>query len=155
MKTLDAWLLAYSKDHQNSLNKKIHYICVPLIFWSLLGLMYLIPTLSILNDYSWNYFFYMIALLFYYSLNKKVFIFMYILFFLCHFSYIFFPYPEKFLIIASAIFGLAWAGQFYGHFVEGRKPSFLDDLLYLFIGPIWVFLPIMKLLKLDPYKNKF
>jgi uncharacterized membrane protein YGL010W len=36
------------------------------------------------------------------------------------------------------IFVVAWIGQFYGHHLEGRKPSFLTDLQYLLIGPIWI-----------------
>ncbi len=36
-----------------------------------------------------------------------------------------------------AIFVLAWIGQFYGHKVEGKKPSFFKDLQFLLIGPIW------------------
>jgi uncharacterized membrane protein YGL010W len=33
---------------------------------------------------------------------------------------------------------LAWIGQFYGHKIEGKKPSFLKDLEFLLIGPLWV-----------------
>ena len=36
------------------------------------------------------------------------------------------------------VFILAWAAQFYGHRVEGQKPSFLEDLQYLMIGPAWL-----------------
>jgi uncharacterized membrane protein YGL010W len=41
-------------------------------------------------------------------------------------------------IIALVIFVAAWAGQFYGHKVEGKKPSFLKDLQFLLIGPAWL-----------------
>jgi uncharacterized membrane protein YGL010W len=41
-------------------------------------------------------------------------------------------------IICLAIFVLAWIGQFYGHHIEGKKPSFLKDLQFLLIGPAWV-----------------
>ena len=40
--------------------------------------------------------------------------------------------------IALALFVAAWIGQFYGHKVEGKKPSFLDDLQFLMIGPAWL-----------------
>jgi uncharacterized membrane protein YGL010W len=40
--------------------------------------------------------------------------------------------------IAVVIFVLAWIGQFYGHKVEGKKPSFFDDLAFLLIGPLWI-----------------
>jgi uncharacterized membrane protein YGL010W len=36
------------------------------------------------------------------------------------------------------IFVVAWVGQFYGHHIEGKKPSFLKDLQFLLIGPAWV-----------------
>jgi uncharacterized membrane protein YGL010W len=52
------------------------------------------------------------------------------------------------LEISIGIFVVAWIGQFIGHKIEGKKPSFLEDLLFLMIGPIWVFLPLFKKLKL-------
>ena len=36
------------------------------------------------------------------------------------------------------IFGLAWIGQFIGHKVEGKKPSFFQDLQFLLISPLWL-----------------
>jgi uncharacterized membrane protein YGL010W len=36
------------------------------------------------------------------------------------------------------IWVVAWAGQFWGHKVEGAKPSFADDLVFLLIGPLFV-----------------
>ena len=36
------------------------------------------------------------------------------------------------------IFVGAWIGQFYGHKLEGQKPSFLDDVKFLLIGPAWI-----------------
>jgi len=36
------------------------------------------------------------------------------------------------------IFLVAWVGQFYGHRIEGKKPSFLKDLQFLMIGPAWL-----------------
>jgi uncharacterized membrane protein YGL010W len=40
--------------------------------------------------------------------------------------------------IGLTIFVLAWLGQFYGHKIEGKKPSFLKDVQFLMIGPIWL-----------------
>ena len=49
------------------------------------------------------------------------------------------------LLYASlAIFVVAWIGQFYGHKLEGKKPSFFKDLQFLLIGPAWVFEKISK-----------
>jgi len=41
-------------------------------------------------------------------------------------------------LIALIIFVVAWIGQFYGHKVEGKKPSFFKDLQFLLIGPAWL-----------------
>jgi uncharacterized membrane protein YGL010W len=40
--------------------------------------------------------------------------------------------------LCLVVFVLAWIGQFIGHKIEGKKPSFLDDLKFLLIGPIWL-----------------
>ena len=45
---------------------------------------------------------------------------------------------RELLVLAIAVFVLAWIAQFVGHKIEGRKPSFLTDLVYLLIGPAWV-----------------
>jgi uncharacterized membrane protein YGL010W len=41
-------------------------------------------------------------------------------------------------LIGAAVFVAAWIGQFIGHHIEGRRPSFFTDLVYLMIGPVWV-----------------
>ena len=40
--------------------------------------------------------------------------------------------------VCLAVFVLAWAGQFVGHKIEGKKPSFLKDLQFLLVGPMWL-----------------
>jgi uncharacterized membrane protein YGL010W len=40
--------------------------------------------------------------------------------------------------ICVAIFVLAWIGQFIGHAIEGKRPSFFKDLQFLMIGPMWL-----------------
>jgi uncharacterized membrane protein YGL010W len=40
--------------------------------------------------------------------------------------------------LAIGVFVLAWIGQFVGHKIEGRRPSFFTDLQYLLIGPAWL-----------------
>ena len=42
------------------------------------------------------------------------------------------------------IFVVTWIGQFYGHKLEGKKPSFFKDLQFLLIGPAWVFEKLAK-----------
>lgn len=33
---------------------------------------------------------------------------------------------------------VAWIFQFIGHKVEGKKPSFFEDVQYLWVGPLFV-----------------
>src|SRR5450830_683990 len=39
---------------------------------------------------------------------------------------------------ALAVLVAAWIGQFIGHKIEGKKPSFFEDLRFLLIGPLFV-----------------
>ena len=42
------------------------------------------------------------------------------------------------LAIAAAVFVVAWIGQFIGHAIEGKKPSFFEDVKFLLVGPAWL-----------------
>lgn len=48
------------------------------------------------------------------------------------------------------LFVVGWAFQFVGHFWEGRKPAFVDDLVGLVIGPLFVVAEAGFLLGLRP-----
>ncbi len=41
-------------------------------------------------------------------------------------------------LVSLAVFAGAWVGQFVGHKIEGKKPSFLKDVQFLLIGPAWL-----------------
>lgn len=42
------------------------------------------------------------------------------------------------LIAGVALFAVGWVFQFVGHWFEGKKPAFIDDLSGLAIGPLFV-----------------
>ncbi|MGZ3240496.1 MAG: Mpo1 family 2-hydroxy fatty acid dioxygenase, partial [Burkholderiaceae bacterium] len=46
--------------------------------------------------------------------------------------------PNWVLPLSIGVFVIAWIGQFIGHHIEGKKPSFFDDLRFLLIGPLFV-----------------
>jgi uncharacterized membrane protein YGL010W len=152
MKKIDSLFAEYAESHQNPKNKTIHWICVPLIFFSILGFISLIPSPQILLKYfGYISLVSIIALVlvtfFYVRLSWKIALIMFILMFICEF-FIFkinvsFPYSTSWLIY-GAIFFLSWIGQFYGHKIEGKKPSFLKDLQFLLVGPIWLLSFILK-----------
>lgn len=149
MRDISAWMLEYSKSHQNKTNIKIHKICVPLIMWSVLALLWAIPTPKILegvnNIINFATLFSFFALLFYLVLSRKY--FLYILPFILIMLYsVYLLAKTNFLLISAVIvFILSWIFQFIGHKIEGVKPSFLEDLAFLLIGPLWVLKSLFKL----------
>lgn len=142
MKKLSDWLNEYSESHQNTLNKTIHWICVPSIVFSIVLLLWSIPSPGILTDFGLNYAYVVmfLAVFYYVLLSPTLAIGMALIFSLMGFfaQAIQLSSPIPVWSIGLIVFAIAWIGQFYGHHVEGKKPSFLKDIQFLFIGPIWL-----------------
>jgi len=137
MKTIEQWFSLYGESHQNPTNIKIHKVAVPLIYFSVVALITAIPGLTgqvILAAVS------LAALIFYFVLSIKLGFVMTIFTALC--IYAANSVANHVIEIAITVFVIAWIFQFVGHKVEGKKPSFFDDLSFLLIGPAWVFNPI-------------
>lgn len=128
MKTLNTWLDDYSESHQNPVNKSIHWICVPIIYFSVFGALYALHPWAAMAALA-------VALAFYLPLSLSLAIGMLILTVAMLGLISIIP---NILFISAILFVLAWIGQFYGHIVEGKKPSFFKDLQFLLVGPIWL-----------------
>lgn len=146
MKTLDQWFTDYAVSHQNETNKAIHYVCVPAIFFSIVGLIMSIPE-GILADVfaedipvieNWAVIILIPALIFYFRLSFSMGLKVLLFSVLCLIGNYFISLIAPLWLVSLIIFALAWIGQFYGHKIEGKKPSFLKDLQFLLIGPAWV-----------------
>ena len=157
---IDVLFNKYSENHQNPTNKLIHWICVPLIVFSIIGLVSAIPFphIGFLGKYNMyiNWFSFLMAATMYYYLKLSPILSYFMLFFfgICYFFVIQLEYVEQAGGIALwqsslIIFVLAWMGQFIGHKIEGKKPSFLDDLKFLLIGPLWLLHFLLKKLKIN------
>jgi uncharacterized membrane protein YGL010W len=146
MRKIDQLLSEYGESHQNETNKTIHWICVPLIFFSVVGLIASIPPgpvqkiLGEGNPYAnWATIMLVVAIAYYVTLSIPLTIGMMLFAVLCLFVARIISETGIPLWAASLIiFVVAWIGQFYGHKVEGKKPSFLKDLQFLMIGPAWL-----------------
>lgn len=145
MKALEQWLSEYGESHQNPTNKLIHWICVPAIYFTIIGLLYSIPVdLGTVASIKINIGSIVAVLVFiYYSLLSVKVAFGMLLFTLVCLGLSEFIFQSTggnlgLAITCLVIFVLAWILQFYGHHVEGKKPSFIKDLQYLMIGPAWV-----------------
>jgi len=139
----------YAESHQNHTNELIHWICVPLIVFSLLGLVWMIPfpKLAFLGQYqtffNWASFLIAFAMYYYFTLSPVLFFMMIWVIGLMSLGIVQLEYWEAaggpaVWLVCLIIFVVAWIGQFIGHKIEGKKPSFLDDIKFLLIGPIWL-----------------
>ena len=155
MRKIDQLFAEYAESHRNATNKTIHWICVPLIFFSILGLISLIPAPHFCAKYFGcisvaSIIALILVSVYYFSLSWRIgLIMVFVMLLLEHFAYavnIHFQGIPHWIYIG--IFILSWIGQFYGHKIEGRKPSFLKDLQFLLIGPIWLLHFILKKLGL-------
>lgn len=140
---IDQLLSEYGESHQNKINKTIHWICVPIIFFSIFGLIRSIPvpeSMAAIPFLSWASIILALALIYYLTLSFPLFL-GFILFGTAVVlgNEIIYSYGSMYLLIFSAtVFVLAWIGQFIGHNIEGKKPSFFKDLQFLLIGPAWL-----------------
>lgn len=147
MRRIDQLLAEYGESHQNATNKKIHWICVPAIFFSIVGLIASIPSgivqqvLGYGNVYAnWATVILVLVTIYYVSLSIPLSIGMVLFGLFCLFlsNWLASLDVAPLWAISIAVFVLAWIGQFYGHKVEGKKPSFFKDVQFLLIGPAWL-----------------
>lgn len=143
MTTVNQWLEEYGESHKNETNKFIHWICVPAIFFSITGLLYSVKLpFQLSENLQWNLAFIvlLLAVIYYFMLSVPLgfgmFVFGLFCIALCFLieNYL----PVSLWLFSLIVFVAAWIGQFYGHKIEGKKPSFFKDLQFLLIGPMWL-----------------
>ena len=143
MRKIDALLLEYSESHQNKINKAFHWICVPTIFFTIVGLFYCIPFFVERTIWAnWAMIALILSFVYYLSLSTIMAISFAIFTFLCIYInnalYIYFGSIIDLFYCLIVVFIIAWIGQFIGHSIEGKKPSFFKDIQFLLIGPAWL-----------------
>jgi uncharacterized membrane protein YGL010W len=129
-RAIDTLLAQYSESHLNHTNEIIHFVCVPVIVFTLLGILWWIHPLVALATTG-------ASLWYYFQLSRPFAVGMLVMAGLMLGLLSLLP-PATVLPLSIAIFVLAWIGQFIGHKIEGKKPSFFDDLRFLLIGPLFV-----------------
>jgi len=146
MRKIEQLLTEYGESHQNPTNKFIHWICVPSIFFSIVGLIWSIPNNILINMFgatwyaNWAAVALLLVLVYYISLSISLSIGMAGFAIICIYltNYLSSINLAPMWLISIVIFVVAWIGQFYGHKVEGKKPSFFKDVQFLLIGPAWL-----------------
>ncbi len=143
MRSADEWFAEYGESHVNPTNKLIHWICVPAIVVSVIGLLWSLPVpegfRSISPALNWGTAFVMAAVVYYFLMSVSLGLGMVVVV-LAMMAIVNWldGFATPLWVISLAIFVIAWIGQFIGHVVEGRKPSFFKDLQFLMIGPAWL-----------------
>jgi uncharacterized membrane protein YGL010W len=153
MKKINSLLNQYGESHKNGTNKLIHWICVPAIFFSIVGLVSIIPFPWEINIYeginlSWALIALVLVLLYYVSLSVSLSLGMLLFSIGCIFLCSKINVSIYALWIYIGIFAFSWVFQFIGHNIEGKKPSFLQDIQFLLIGPAWLMHFILKKLNI-------
>lgn len=139
-KSLDEWLNEYGESHQNPTNKLIHWVCVPVILWCVLALLWQVS----LGANPWlnaGSVLIAISIIFYSRLSITLTFGMAAISALSVWLIMLYQAADPALPLwafAGILFFLAWIGQFIGHKIEGKKPSFFQDIQFLLIGPAWL-----------------
>ncbi len=143
MKTMKTWLEEYGASHQHPVNKMVHWICVPVIFFTVVALLWTLPVpqvLSLVPYGNWATVGLALAILYYLRLSWRMALGMAVYAVLNVGLVLLWEQhgPVPLWQMAVMLFVAAWAGQFVGHQIEGKKPSFFKDLQFLLIGPAWL-----------------
>jgi uncharacterized membrane protein YGL010W len=140
MRSIEKLLLQYGESHQNKTNIMIHAIAVPSIYFVTLGLLWSLPVPEFIAQFSvtWAHIAAIPVLYYYFSLSGPIGAAMTLLTIAC------FGGVKLLLLLNISVwqfclllFVIMWVLQFVGHKIEGKKPSFFEDLRFLLVGPAW------------------
>ncbi len=145
---VDRLLGNYAEDHRDPTNQRIHTVCVPLIVWTVVAALWVIPVPAAFGKPGlWAALAAVGAMGYYIRLSHRLAMGVFVglvAYFLATYYLHDWLGSTRLLIAAAAVFVLAWVGQFIGHHIEGRRPSFLTDLQYLLIGPLWLLAKLLR-----------
>lgn len=142
-KSADQWFDEYGESHQNKINKIIHWIMVPAIFFTVVGLLWDAPRMAWMGDsvwMNWATVAMVPAMIFYFRMSLSIMLGMALFTAACFYLSFWLSMNVSMPLwqISLGIFVVAWIFQFVGHKIEGKKPSFFKDLQFLLVGPAWL-----------------
>lgn len=129
MRRVDRLFENYGRYHQDPVNKAIHWVCVPLIVWSVLGIVWAASQWAACAAIA-------AMIVFYLFLSVPLAFGM--LAVVAGMAWALTLLGDRLLTVSLIIFAAAWVGQFIGHAIEGRKPAFVDDLRSFLVAPAWL-----------------
>ena len=129
LRRVDQLIAHYGESHQNPGNEVIHFIAIPLIKLSLVGMLFAL--------HPYVAYAFVAASMVYYARLSVVFLVAMVVWSALTMSLVL-TMGTYVLPLSVAIFVGAWILQFIGHKIEGKKPSFFEDIQYLWVGPLFV-----------------
>jgi uncharacterized membrane protein YGL010W len=128
---VDTLLAHYGTSHTHPTNELIHFVAIPLIMLSLVGLIF--------SLHPWAAYAFVGASMLYYLRLSMVFFATMVVGSVAMLAIVHALQAQGILLGASVgVFVVAWIFQFIGHKLEGKKPSFFEDIQYLWVGPLFV-----------------
>jgi len=143
MRTVEQWFGEYGESHSHPSNELLHIICVPPIVMTVIGFLWAIPvpdSFAALSPWlNWATLAVAAAIAYYFTLSVPLGIgaaagLIAMLFVVRWLETLAWPL----WVTCLAIFVVGWIGQFIGHSIEGKRPSFTKDIQFLLIGPLWL-----------------
>jgi len=129
MRTVEALFDRYGGYHRHPVNKAIHWVCVPLIVCSVLGLLWALSPFAAWIAIG-------AATVFYVWLSVPLAVGMALV--SAAMVYAVSWLGDRALVMSVAIFVAAWVGQFIGHGIERSRPSFSEDVRSFLVAPAWL-----------------
>lgn len=145
MKSLTQQLTNYARYHRDKRNVATHFVGIPLIVFAIMVLLnkpaftllgvQLTPTVLILVG----------CCLYYLRLSLSLGIIMSLLLSMLLVLAMITSKQSNlvWLSVGVASFFIGWLFQLLGHYYEGKKPAFVDDLIGLLIGPLFVVVEVL------------
>jgi uncharacterized membrane protein YGL010W len=127
---LDRLLAHYAESHRNPTNELIHVIAIPAIMFSIVGLLFAL--------HPWVAYTFVGASLVYYALLHSPVLLAIMAAWTVLLIGVATAMGERAPVISISVFVVGWIFQFIGHKIEGKKPSFFEDIQYLWVGPLFV-----------------
>ena len=143
LRTANEWFEEYGLSHSHPTNERLHAVCVPLIVLSVLGLLWSLPVPRLFAPASpwlnWATLVVAVVLAYYCALSVRLAaIAACVLVLMLAALHGMAGLPWPLWVTSLGLFVVGWIGQFIGHAIEGRKPSFFKDVQFLLIGPLWL-----------------
>ncbi len=140
MTKLEQLLSQYAAYHLNHKNIVTHFVGIPLIVFSIICLTARAGVMFAGIEITLALVLLVMTIFYYLSLDKTFGLIMLIVFAVAYpFAYMIAQWSMgAWLGVSIGVFVLGWVIQFIGHFYEKKKPAFMDDLVGLAIGPLFV-----------------